>query len=67
MNVGRPGLGFSKRDRNGKVLRPTDAEVEVDFVINTNGTVWGDSKSRSYLQMVETRKKAKEEVKEGTQ
>ena len=42
---------FSTKDRNGKTLRLTDAEVEVEFVINTNGTVWGDSKSPRYLQM----------------
>jgi hypothetical protein len=33
------------------LFRLTDAEVEVEFVINTNGTVWGDSKSPRYLQM----------------
>ena len=45
------GTGFSTKDRNGKTLRLTDDEVEVEFVINTNGTVWGDSKSPRYLQM----------------
>jgi hypothetical protein len=40
--------------------RVTDAQVEVEFVINTNGTVWGDSKSPTYLHMVEAHKQAKE-------
>ena len=54
------GPGFSMKNRDGKTLRPTDAEVEVEFVINTNGTVWGDSKSPRYLQMLANRKQAKE-------
>ena len=66
VDIGRPGMGFSKKDRNGKAFRPTGAEVEVEFVINTNGTVWGDTKSPTYQHIVEARKKAKEEVKEGT-
>jgi hypothetical protein len=48
------------KNRDGKTLRPTDAEVEVEFVINTDGTVWGDSKSRNYLRMLANRKQAKE-------
>ena len=60
MNAGNRGMGFSKTDRNGKTLHITEAEVEVEFVINTNGTAWGDSKSPTYLQMVASRKKAKE-------
>ena len=54
------GTGFSRKDRDGKVLRLTDAQVEVEFVVNTNGTVWGDSKSPSYLRMLANRKQAKE-------
>ena len=40
-DTGQPigGGGFGSRDRNGKPLRVTDAQVEVEFVINTNGTV----------------------------
>ena len=53
-------MGFSKTDRNGKTLHVADAQVEVEFVINTDGTVWGDSKSPTYLEMVANRKKAKE-------
>jgi hypothetical protein len=53
-------VGFARLDRNGKTLRVTDAEVEVEFVINTNGTVWGDSKSPTYLRMAAARKQAKE-------
>ena len=60
VNVGSKGMGFSKTDRNGKTLHVTDAQVEVEFVINTDGTVWGDSKSPTYLEMVANRKKAKE-------
>jgi hypothetical protein len=63
VNPGRTGI--SKTDRNGKTLDITYAQVEVEFVINTNGTVWGDSKSPAYLQMVATRKWAKD--KERTQ
>jgi uncharacterized Fe-S cluster-containing radical SAM superfamily protein len=48
------------KDRDGKILRLTDAQVEVEFVVNTNGTVWGDSKSPSYLRMLANRKQAKE-------
>ena len=66
VNAGYPGAGFGKRDRNGKGLRVTDAQVEVEFVVNTNGTVWGDSKSPGYLQMVPSRKQAKGGAKEGT-
>jgi len=44
----------------GNILRLTGAQVEVEFVVNTNGTVWGDSKSPSYLQMLAARKQAKE-------
>lgn len=39
------GAGFDKTDRSGKTLQVTDVQVEVEFVISTNGTVWGDSKS----------------------
>ena len=60
VNAGSKGMGFSKPDRNGKTLHITYADVEVEFVINTNGTVWGDSKSPTYSHMVEARKKAKE-------
>jgi hypothetical protein len=60
VNAGSKGMGFSKTNRNGKTLHVTYAQVEVEFVINTNGTVWGDTKSPTYLQMVEERKKAKE-------
>jgi len=45
VNAEAKGMGSSKTDRNGKTLHITYAEVEVEFVINTNGTVWGDSKS----------------------
>ncbi len=44
-------------DRNGKALSVTGAEVEVDFVINTTGTVWGDSKSRVLKDMLEQRRR----------
>ena len=47
-------------DRNGKILRLTDAEVEVEFVVNTNGTVWGNSTSR-YKDMMARRRQAKED------
>ena len=60
VNVGGKVMGFSKTDRNGKTLHIKYAEVEVEFAINTNGTVWGDSKSPTYLQMVAARKQAKE-------
>ena len=62
VEIGRAGggAGFASLDRNGKTLRPTDAEVEVEFVTNTNGTVWGNSKSPRYLQMLANRKQAKE-------
>ena len=51
---------FAMKGPQGNVLRLTDAEVEVEFVVNTNGTVWGGSRSTSYLQMLANRKKAKE-------
>jgi hypothetical protein len=54
------GTGFGMKDRDGKTLRLTDAQVEVEFVVNTNGTVWGDSKSPTYLKMLANRKAAKE-------
>jgi hypothetical protein len=54
------GAGFASLDRNGKTLRPTDAEVEVEFVVNANGTVWGNSKSPRYVQMLARRKQPKE-------
>ena len=54
------GGGFGVKNRDGKTLRPTDAEVEVEFVINTDGTVWGDSMSPRYLQMLARRKQMKE-------
>ena len=61
VEIGRAGGGgFARLDRNGKTLRPTDAEVEVEFVINTDGTVWGDSKSPRCLQMLARRKQPKE-------
>ena len=60
VNAGNRGVGFGATDRNGKTLQITDAQVEVEFVINTNGTVWGDSKSPSYLRIVANRKKAKD-------
>ena len=60
VNAGNRGVRFGTTDRNGKTLHVTGAQVEVEFAINTNGTVWGDSKSPSYLQIVANRKKAKE-------
>ena len=60
VNAGSKGMGFNKTERNGKTLHITYAEVQVEFVINTSGTVWGDSKSPTYLQMVTVRKQAKE-------
>jgi uncharacterized Fe-S cluster-containing radical SAM superfamily protein len=48
------------KDRDGKILRITDAQVEVEFVVNTDGTIWGDNKSPSYLRMLGNRKEAKE-------
>ena len=50
--IGRnKSAGFGMMDRNKKPLRLTDAQVEVEFVVNTNGTVWGDGKSPTYLRM----------------
>jgi hypothetical protein len=60
VNAEAKGMGSTKTDRNGKTPHITYAEVEVEFVINTNGTVWGDSKSPTYLQMLAARKRAKE-------
>ena len=60
VNAGGKGMTFSKTDRNGKTLHITYAQVEVEFVTNTDGTVWGDSKSPAHLEMVANRKKAKE-------
>jgi hypothetical protein len=60
VNAGNRGVRFGTTDRNGKALHITGAQVEVEFVISTDGTVWGDSKSPSYLQIVANRKKAKE-------
>jgi hypothetical protein len=54
------GTGFAVKDRDGKIRRLTDAQVEVEFVVNTNGTAWGDSKSPNYLRMLANRKQAKE-------
>ena len=51
---------FAMKSPQGNILRLTGAQVEVEFVVNTNGTVWGDSKSPSYLQMLAARKQAKE-------
>jgi hypothetical protein len=59
VNAGSRGMGLSKTDRNGKTLHITYAQVEVEFVINTNGTVWGDSKSPTLKNMLERRKQAK--------
>jgi hypothetical protein len=63
VNAGGKGIASSKTDRNGKPLHIAYAQVEVEFVMNRDGTVWGDSKSPTYLEMVANRKK----VKEGTQ
>ena len=60
VNAGSKGTGFSKTDRNGKKLHIIYGQVEVEFVINTNGSVWGDSKSPACLQMLATRKWARE-------
>ena len=60
VNAGGKGMPSGKTDRNGKPLHIAYAQVEVEFVINTDGTVWGDSKSPTYLEMVANRKKAKE-------
>jgi len=54
------GTGFALKDRDGKIRRLTDAQVEVEFVVNTNGAVWGDGKSPSYLRMLANRKQAKD-------
>jgi hypothetical protein len=51
---------FAMKGPRGNILRLTDAEVEVEFVVNTKGMVWGDNKSPSYLQMLANRKAAKE-------
>ena len=61
VNSGR--MAIAKTERNGKTLHITYAQVEVEFVINTNGTVWGDSKSPAYLQLVATRKWTKDKEK----
>jgi len=58
------GAGFDKTDRNGKTLQVTDVQVEVEFVISTNGTVWGDSKSPVLKNILERRKQAKEDTRE---
>jgi hypothetical protein len=55
------GGGFSVKDRNGKTLRLTDAEVEVEFVVNTDGTAWGNSTSRGYKNMMAQRRQAKQD------
>jgi len=49
VDVGTPygGIGFGVKDRNEKPVRLTGAEVEVEFVVNTNGTVWGDASHRT--------------------
>ncbi|HEX2662839.1 MAG TPA: hypothetical protein VHM93_08400 [Candidatus Acidoferrum sp.] len=60
VNAGGKGMASGKTDRSGKPLHITYAQVEVEFVINTDGTVWGDNKSPTYLEMVANRKKAKE-------
>jgi hypothetical protein len=60
VNAGGKAMAFTKTDRNGKTPHVTYAQVEAEFVINTDGTVWGDSKSPTYLEMVANRKKAKE-------
>lgn len=58
-NPGNGGAGLMVKDRDRKPLRPTGAQVEVEFVVKTNGTVWGDSKSPSYQMMLEHRKQGK--------
>jgi len=58
-NAGNGGAGLMVKDRDRKPLRSTGAQVEVEFVVKTNGTVWGDSKSPSYQMMLEHRKQAK--------
>lgn len=60
VNAGNRGVRFGTTDRNGKTLHVTGTQVEVEFAIDTKGTVWGDSKSPFYLQIVANRKKAKE-------
>jgi hypothetical protein len=60
VNAEGKGMASGKTDRNGKPLHVTYAQVEVEFVINTDGTVWGDNKSPTLLEMVANRKKAKE-------
>ena len=62
-NVNSGRMAIAKTERNGKTLHITYAQVEVEFVINTNGTVWGDSKSPAYLQLVATRKWTKDKEK----
>ena len=59
VNTGNGGAGLMVKDRDRKPPRPTGAQVEVEFVVRTNGTVWGDSKSPSYQIMLEHRKQAK--------
>ena len=58
------GAGFDKTDRSGKTLQVTDVQVEVEFVISTNGTVWGDSKSPVLKNILEQRKQAKEDTRQ---
>lgn len=58
------GAGFDKTDRSGKTLQFIDVQVEVGFVISTNGTVWGDSKSRVLKNIHEQRKQAKEDTRQ---
>jgi hypothetical protein len=52
--------GVSMKDPNGNLLHPAGVEVVVEGATSTNGTVWGDSKSKAYQKMIANRKKFKE-------
>jgi len=49
---------FGKKNAQHKELHPTKATVEVEFAVNTTGTVWGDAASSAYKEMVSQRKTA---------
>ena len=44
------GARFGKTDKNGKTVLVTDAQVEIEFVINANGTVWGEYAPGSFYR-----------------
>ena len=59
VNAGHGRMRFGTTDGKRRTALLTDAQVEVEFVTNANGTVWSNSKSPTYLQMVAAHKRAK--------